>query len=340
MRKADIIRISPLGFPWKTEDPFVFCAYHRDKYPKGNDKMEPADLLEGRSVGVDFIKKNGWRMYYGKKIPGFPVHPHKGFETITIVKQGIVDHSDSLGSSGRYGAGDVQWMTAGKGIQHSEMFPLINKDQENHIELFQIWLNLPSSKKNIDPCFKMLWKENIPIIKEQDSTGKITEIQLVTGRFKDVVAPDATPDSWAANPENELMILTAEMEANAKWILPKSKPELNRIIYFYKGALLKIQGETVSSKSSIQVKSDVDIILNSYNKKCKMLILQGKSINEPVVHQGPFVLNNEDEIIQAYEDYQDTHFGGWPWPSEELVHEKNRTRFAVYADGKEDIKEY
>lgn len=95
-------------------------------------------------------------MYHGKSVPGFPAHPHKGFETVTIVLQGVVDHFDSKGCFGRYASGDVQWLTTGKGCQHSEMFPLVNREQSNPLELFQIWLNLDRNGKrqnrNIE-CF-------------------------------------------------------------------------------------------------------------------------------------------------------------------------------------------
>lgn len=126
-----VLDIKPMGFAWETLDPFLFCVHHEDKFPKGNDEMGPAVSLQGRQLGDDFIIKDGFRMYHGKKVPGFPGHPHRGFETVTIVRQGIVDHADSLGASGRYGEGDVQWMTAGGGVQHSEMFPLLKKDEEN-----------------------------------------------------------------------------------------------------------------------------------------------------------------------------------------------------------------
>ena len=173
-----IKQIKPLGFPWETQDPFLFCAYHKDNYPKGNSEMG-IDLndLKGRNIGSDFTLKNGWRMYHGSKIPGFPYHPHRGFETITINKLGVVDHSDSLGAKGRFMEGDVQWMTAGKGIQHSEIFPLIHQDKPNTLEIFQVWLNLPKSKKFVEPHFKMLWKESIPVFKFKDVEG----INLLNG---------------------------------------------------------------------------------------------------------------------------------------------------------------
>lgn len=101
-----IISIAPLGFPWETQDPFLFCAYHKDFYPSGNGQMGvPTDALKGRYIGQDFVVKDGFRMYHGKQIPGFPYHPHRGFETITINKKGVVDHSDSLGAAGRFMGG-------------------------------------------------------------------------------------------------------------------------------------------------------------------------------------------------------------------------------------------
>jgi redox-sensitive bicupin YhaK (pirin superfamily) len=155
------LKIKPLGFPWDTLDPFLFCVYHADAYPRGNDFLGPASDLNGRNIGNDFELRDGWRMYHGHTVPGFPVHPHRGFETVTVVRRGIVDHSDSFGGAGRYGEGDIQWMTAGKGIQHAEMFPLLNSGEENPLELFQIWLNLPAAGKMVNPYYGMIWK--IPI---------------------------------------------------------------------------------------------------------------------------------------------------------------------------------
>ncbi|HEY2901000.1 MAG TPA: pirin family protein, partial [Polyangia bacterium] len=146
-----VLKVKPLGFPWETLDPFLFCAYHDDHYPVGNGRMGPAASLAGRNLGMDFEGLDGWRMYHGQTIPGFPQHPHRGFETVTIARQGVIDHSDSLGATARYGRGDVQWLTAGKGIVHAEMFPLLDDGRPNPLELFQIWLNLPARDKMVDP---------------------------------------------------------------------------------------------------------------------------------------------------------------------------------------------
>ena len=98
-----ILSARPLGFQWETVDPFLFCVHHDDAYPQGNEQLGPATSLAGRDIGQDFAGKDGWRMYHGDVVPGFPQHPHRGFETVTIVRKGLIDHADSLGAAARYG---------------------------------------------------------------------------------------------------------------------------------------------------------------------------------------------------------------------------------------------
>lgn len=119
-----IIQKFQLNGPWPTQSPFLFCVYHNDAYPMGDGSLELKGHVS-QSPGADFNPNQPFRMYHGSKVPGFPAHPHKGFETITIVNSGFVDHADSNGNTARYGQGDVQWMSAGAGLQHSEMFPLV-----------------------------------------------------------------------------------------------------------------------------------------------------------------------------------------------------------------------
>jgi redox-sensitive bicupin YhaK (pirin superfamily) len=334
-----IKNIKPLGFPWETMDPFLFCAYHRDEYPKGNEKMGPAVPLDGRNIGQDFVIKDGWRMYHGSSIPGFPFHPHRGFETITINKEGFVDHTDSLGAAGRFGAGDVQWMTAGKGVQHSEMFPLVKENEGNPLEIFQVWLNLPKANKMVAPHFKMLWAEDIPLITEEDLQGNKTEINLIAGKLGEVSALAPTPDSWAADPDNAVMVLTMKMEANTTYTLPASEKDVNRTLYFYKGSNIIIEEKQISEGHLINVVSTEDLEINNGDTEGFLLVLQGKPINEPVAQYGPFVMNTQMEIQQALQDFQQTQFGGWPWPETEQAHPRKKGRFALHADGKEEIKD-
>ncbi|MCA9601330.1 MAG: pirin family protein, partial [Myxococcales bacterium] len=148
---SPILDRAPLGFQWPVSDPFLFCVHHDDRYPKANERFGPNASLQGRNIGQDFEPRDGWRMYHGEVVPGFPQHPHRGFETVTIARKGFIDHSDSLGAAARYGQGDVQWLTAGGGILHSEMFPLLETDKDNRLEMFQVWLNLPAADKMVDP---------------------------------------------------------------------------------------------------------------------------------------------------------------------------------------------
>ena len=333
-----IKNIRPLGFPWETRDPFLFCAHHADAYPKGNDDLGPEASLAGRNIGQDFDLKDGWRMYHGQTIPGFPYHPHRGFETVTIAKEGLVDHADSLGSAGRFGNGDVQWMTAGKGVQHSEMFPLLNKDKENPFELFQIWLNLPKKDKMVEPHFAMLWSEAVPLVKSSDENDLATEVNVIAGKLMDSTAPDPAPYSWAADPENEVAVWTIKMQANAHWVMPAATREVGRTLYFYKGSGMQVDGETIGSYHSVEVDASEEIELLAGDEDCYLLMLQGKPIKEPVAKYGPFVMNTQDEIQQAFQDYQQTQFGGWPWPRPDQVHDRDKGRFAKYADGTEEVK--
>ena len=336
MKKNSILSIQPLGFMWPVNDPFLFCAHHLDHYPAGNDEMGPAASLKGRNLGQDFTIKDGWRMYHGETIPGFPAHPHRGFETITVVMKGFVDHSDSWGQAGRYGNGDVQWMTAGSGLQHSEMFPLLNKDGENPAELFQVWLNLPQAKKFADPHFKMLWNEDIPVYKTTDENGKSVEINVIAGTIEKTDAPQPAPDSWAADPENEVAVWTIKMEAGAIWTLPAAGEQAGRSLYYYRGSSLLVDDTEVDSSHSVELTSSDEVLIVNGKSESYLLLLQGKPINEPVAQYGPFVMNTQAEIQQAMNDYRRTEFGGWPWPRHDMVHPRSDGRFAKYVDGTEE----
>jgi redox-sensitive bicupin YhaK (pirin superfamily) len=321
------IDIFPLGFPWATEDPFLFCVHHLDHYPEGNSEMGPKASLQGRALGNDFEIKDGWRMYHGTTIPGFPSHPHRGFETITIVTKGYCDHSDSLGASARFGNGDVQWMTAGSGVQHSEMFPLLATDGPNTLELFQIWLNLPAAKKLVEPHFKMLWKEAIPRISHNG-----WDMSLISGSFSGQRGPEAPPNSWAKDPENGVIIALVSLKPGAHFELPAAQKGSHRRIFMLEGTALELGGVTLKSGFGAGLPSNGVSIKNG-PENARFLWLEGKPISEPVAKYGPFVMNRSEEVQQAMEEYQLTRFGGWPWPYPDHVHPREKGRFASYPDG-------
>ena len=324
-----VLEVVELGFQWQGLDPFIFTMHHLDEYPRGNEHQGPVEPLVGRRIGSDFSGIDGWSMYHGSVVPGFPQHPHRGFETVTVVRRGYVDHSDSLGATARYGGGDVQWLTTGSGIQHAEMFPLIRNDADNPLELFQIWLNLPPESKMVPAYFRMLWSEEIPTV--EPAPGVVVDV--IAGRLDGHEAPSAPPDSWASNPQGDMAIWLIRIDADAQWDMPAAAPGLNRMLHFFEGTSVDVAGTDVSSGSGIRVRSDAEVSIRNTGEPAEFLMLQGRPIGAPVFQMGPFVMNTPEELQQAFDDYRRTGFGGWPWTSADPVHLRTDGRFALHADG-------
>lgn len=327
----------PLGTQWPTIDPFLFVAHHLDHYPNANERLGPDTALEGRDLGQDFGGKDGWNMYHGLEVPGFPQHPHRGFETVTYVRTGRIDHADSLGATARFGDGDTQWMTAGAGVQHCEMFPLLKSDAPNPLELFQIWLNLPAEDKMVDPYFTMLWRTDTPTIRlqgTQDPT-RSANVTVIAGELFGETAAAPPPNSWAARDDAEVAIWHLSFEAGADVVLPPTRgTSTERVIYAFEGSELTIGDQTLAAGNGALLDSDRELVLTAARDGIECLVLQGAPINEPVARYGPFVMNTDDEIQQAFADYRATQFGGWPWPTPEPNHGPTKGRFAIHGDGR------
>ena len=260
--------------------------------------------------GADFDPSAKYRMYHGTNVPGFPAHPHRGFETITATIDGIIDHCDSKGNAGRYGFGDNQWMTAGKGIQHAEMFPLRNQAANNPTRFFQIWLNLPARSKMVEPFFTMHWSEEVPKITSEDG---LTSGTIFAGELEGKKGLSPPPNSWAADPRNEVAVWHLSLKSGAEFTLPSAQEgqAVNRQLYFIEGANLVVGGTAISDHALVTLNAGVEASLrNPGADLCEVLVLQGRPINEPVVQHGPFVMNTRAEIQQAFADYQRTEFGG------------------------------
>ena len=331
---SDVINVTPLGSRGQTADPFLFCVHHIDHYPKGNDRLGPAASLAGHDIGQDFNNPQGWNMYHGDVVPGFPQHPHRGFETVTIVRTGYIDHSDSVGATARFGMGDVQWLTAGRGVVHSEMFPLLDANGPNELELFQIWLNLPAKSKMVDPYFTMLWDPQIPRLREKDSAGRAAAVTVIAGAVRGVTPLPPPPNSWAADPGSDLAIWSIALEPGASWTVPPARDALiSRTLHFFKGAGLKVADRVLTGPSAVRVHADRAVTIAAVSGAAEILLLQGRPINEPVAQYGPFVMNTRAELEQAFDDYQRTKFGGWPFPENAPVFPRTEGRFARRADG-------
>ena len=331
-----VLEVVPLGFPWQTIDPFLFCVHHDDAYPEGRGDLAPVGSLEGRQLGSDFEGIDGWRMYHGHVVPGFPQHPHRGFETVTFVRRGLIDHADSAGATARYGEGDVQWLTAGSGVLHSEMFPLVHEDRPNPTELFQIWLNLPAKDKFAEPAFSILWDADIPRRTIRDRGGRSTTVTVVAGTFDGATPPPPPPASWASDPRSDMAIWHLELDAGAEVSLPPATgPDTVRALYVYRGAGVDVGGTEVDGSSVVAVDAARPTPLRAGPEPVEVLVLQGRPIGEPVAQYGPFVMNTEAEIHQAFADYRATGFGGWPWPADDPTHGAE-SRFARHANGREE----
>ncbi|HEX9645395.1 MAG TPA: pirin family protein [Acidimicrobiia bacterium] len=324
-----VMGVVELGFPWYGLDPFIFTVHHVDDYPSGNDLLGPAADLGGRQIGADFSYLNGWSMYHGDVVPGFPQHPHRGFETVTVVRRGYVDHSDSLGATARYGQGDVQWLTAGAGIQHAEMFPLIEPDSPNPLELFQIWLNLPPESKMVPAYFGMLWSEEIPVVGV--ATG--VEVEAYAGPLGGERPPPANPDSWASRPGSHLAIWLIRMAPGSSWELPVIPEGITRMLHVVRGDIVAIGSSRARPATGLQLRPGHAVALINGQEPAELLLLQGRPVGAPVFQLGPFVMNTPEELRTAIDDYHRTQFGGWPWQGRSPVHDRTEGRFAIHADG-------
>lgn len=329
-----VLDVVELGFPWQGLDPFIFTVHHVDYYPSGNEHLGPTEPLVGRNLGADFSYRDGWSMYHGMAVPGFPQHPHRGFETVTVVRRGYVDHSDSLGATARYGEGDVQWLTTGSGIMHSEMFPLLDPNKPNPLELFQIWLNLPPESKMVPAYFGMLWGEDIPTA----SPAPGVSIEVIAGELNGLRPPSPPPDSWASRRDTSFAIWLIRQDPGATWELPAAAADTNRMLHCFMGDDVRVEGTAVESGVGVQLDASTARIENR-GEPAEFLLLQGKPIGAPVFQLGPFVMNSAEELQQAVVDYRRTQFGGWPWDRADPVHARTEGRFAIHADGSVEHRE-
>jgi len=294
---------------FKVQDPFLMCGYHDDVFP-------PASKLSNN--------------------PGFPQHPHRGMETVTVMIEGITDHADSLGGCGRYGDGDVQWMTAGRGIAHSECPVFRNRDKPNHGTIFQLWLNLPKANKLCEPHAKMLWNEDIPNLDMQGVT-----VRIIAGEG----ALTPPPRSWAADPLNAVQILHATLQPGAEWCISRISPKSNITLYPFKsqdkGAKLQVPSgagaqQFVPTGSCVAFDEGSSIkVTCAASASLEVLVLEGMPIGEPVAWHGPFVMCSQAELRVAFQEYQAEKFGRWPWQNQAPLH-GNAPRFAALESGERE----
>ncbi len=224
---------------------------------------------------------------------GFPVHPHRGMETVTYIKKGEVRHRDSLGSNGSIGAGDVQWMTAGSGIVHEEM-PVVH---EEGIQGFQLWVNLPSAHKMMAPRYQDIRAHEIPVVTE---IGNV--VRVIAGVYGN-----------AHGPVQDLMVtptyLDVTLDAGTSFSI-LTDPEENFFVYVYGGSLSSggENGATVNEGEIALLTRGDECTVSAGEHGARFLLIGGKPLNEPIAWHGPIVMNTHEEIKTALEELQNRTF--------------------------------
>ncbi|MBW9271433.1 MAG: pirin family protein [Candidatus Thiodiazotropha sp. (ex. Lucinisca nassula)] len=224
-------------------------------------------------------------------IGGFPPHPHRGFETVTYLMAGKLEHRDNAGHTGILQSGGVQWMTAGRGVIHSEM----PQQQDGLLAGFQLWVNLPSRHKMTDPRYQEFDQQEIPV--EQRSNG--VEIRVIAGETSQHTRGPVTDLKTPAR------FFDITLEAGAQFIEP-IEAHYNAFVYLLSGAV-DIGGQSLSGRRLAVLDQAPGIEITAHQPS-RMILVAGEPLGEPIARGGPFVMNTEDEIKQAFSDYQEGRF--------------------------------
>ncbi|MBI3504882.1 MAG: pirin family protein [Proteobacteria bacterium] len=220
-------------------------------------------------------------------IAGFPDHPHRGFETVTYMLDGRMRHADNKGNVGLLGPGSVQWMTAGRGIVHSEM----PEQQEGLMRGFQLWVNLPAADKMCEPAYQDLAADRMPVVEIGDGS----RVKVIAGRYAGASGPVAARTT-------EPLYLDVGLAPQASLAIPVAQGH-NAFLYVYEG--VAVAGTTPLGKGELALLSDGDrVTLRTGDEPARAILVAGKPIGEPVAKYGPFVMNTETEIRQAMADYR------------------------------------
>ena len=222
-------------------------------------------------------------------IAGFPPHPHRGFETITYMLNGKFTHEDTAGNKGHLSDGGVQWMTAGKGVIHSEM----PEQTEGLVRGFQLWFNLPKEKKMIEPAYHDIQSDQIPVVEFEGG-----RVKVISGTFQGTTGP--------GRPHTGMMYLDIHLDSKQDITVPIAN-DWNGFVYVYEGLINANIGVPKGHLAVLDTKDD--FLCSSSVENTRLILVAGEPLNEPVARGGPFVMNTKGEVLQAFEDYQSGRLG-------------------------------
>lgn len=250
-------------------------------------------LLLDYAAPLEFRPNHGYRRGVGQ-------HPHRGFETVTIVYSGQVEHRDSTGNGGVIGPGDVQWMTAGSGILHEEFHSHEYSRSGGVFEVVQLWVNLPAKDKMAPPGYQAILDEQIPRVTLPDDAG---EVRVIAGAFAGQAGPART--------FSPIEVWDVRLAAGKSATFPL-RDGWNALLVVLSGTV-QLNGETILREAQLATLSNQgeDVFIEA-NSDAKLLLLSGEPIDEPVVGYGPFVMNSQAQIAEAVRDFNSGQFGQMP----------------------------
>lgn len=305
--KGPFLKTSQMTMHWDTEDPFTFVSHHEDDYPQGNNQQAPPlDQIAGRNLGRDYKKIMGFRMYNGKVVPGFPMHAHWGYETVTLPQIGYVDHFDCLGIKGRFGFGDVQWVSAPGFYEHCEMYPLSKKDSRNPNDITQVMINMPLEEKGKESSVNTVWRDNVPVVESEGC-----RIQIICGSFGGYTVESPSRTSWAK--EGRVRILRMEFQPGGRVTIDPFVKGANRNLYFVSGGDAEIMGQEVGWNLRMKIEPEAEFTIVNKDQPSVMWLLEGMPIGQRMSSFGPVILGSEKEVRDALQHIRLNEFKMWPW---------------------------
>jgi redox-sensitive bicupin YhaK (pirin superfamily) len=260
---------------------FIPSAYHLDM-----ERMDPFIMLD----------YNSKHFFAPTDIPrGVGVHPHRGFETVTIAYEGKVEHRDSAGGGGIIGQGDVQWMTAASGVLHKEFHETEWAKTGGIFQMVQLWVNLPKKNKMSNPKYQAI------------KNNEMTKVDLGENGFIEVIAGDYKGNKGLASTFSPVHMMNAKLKTGGK-------AEFNFPANYNTGLVIiegnvKVNGENVTTDHFVLFENEGETFTIEATEDAIVLVLSGEPINEPIVAHGPFVMNTKEEIIQAFNDFNQGKFG-------------------------------
>lgn len=330
LRPSKPFKKSGLGMHWDTEDPFIFVSHHEDDYPPGNrQQAPPLREISGRNLGRDYQLKLGFRMYHGKVVPGFPMHTHWGYETLTVPEIGYIDHFDTERIEGRFGFGDVQWVSASSKYEHCEMYPLADQENRNPNDITQIMINLPLEMKNRGNQVTTVWKNDVPT-----AHGDGWDAEVFCGDFGSASSESPNEISYAKR-ANGVRIVRITMSPRSKVTIDAAAEGATRNLYFISGKDAKVLGEAVEYYNRLKLSNTEEIDIVNGEERSVFWLLEGRPIGQRMASFGPVTLEDLKEVRKGLDEIRRNEFLEWPWDVIDKAQPLGTQRFIRYPDGTE-----